>query len=182
MYILRSWFSKVINPILRSTAANLVLENTLYCCWWWKIVFTGFSSRTASWFTLPKCLNCKVSLFACRNTCTMMPRNWTEGQMGITGPWRSGGREENWSTKEGYGCKWPALAVFLWQAHSMGINDGKVSPCRARNHSWKKGIFGGFGYQTDHSGSFITKLSEVLKVKKQVGGRGIIAINKSKNG
>lgn len=179
MYILRSWFSKVINPILWSTVANLVLENTLYCWWWWKIVFAGFSSKTASWSTLPRCLNCKVSLFACKNSCSVIPRDWTEGQMGVTGPWRSGGTKETWSIKEGYGCKWPSSAVTV---HGMGVNDGKVSPCSAQNHSHKKGITGGVGYQTDHNGSFTSKLSQVLKVKKKVGGRSIIAINKAKDG
>lgn len=180
MYILRSWFSKVINSVLWSTAANLVLENTFYCCWWWKIVFTGFSSKTAAWTTLPRCLNCKVSLFGCRNTCGMVPRAWIEGQMWVTEPWWSGGTEENWSIKEGYGCKWPSLAVTV---HGMGINDGKASPSPYRTKPFhKKGIFGGFGYQTDHNGSFTSKLSQVLKGKKKVGGRSIIVINKAKDG
>lgn len=62
--------------------------------------------------------------------------------MGVTGPWRSGGTKETWSIKEGYGCKWPSSAVTV---HGMGVNDGKVSPCSAQNHSHKKGITGGLG-------------------------------------
>lgn len=174
MYILRSWFAKVINPILWSTAANLVLENTLYCCWWWKIVFTGFSSETAAWSTLPRCLNYKVSLFACRNLCSMMLKDWAEDRW----PWKSGGAEERWGIREGYGCTWFSLAVIV---HGMRMNDGKAILCSAQNFH-KKRVFGDSGYQTDYNESFTSKLSEVLKVKKKVGRRSIIAISKAKDG
>lgn len=76
--------------------------------------------------------------------------------MGVIGPRRSGGTEENWSRKEGYGGKWPFLAVTV---HGMGINDGKASPCSAQNCSHKKWMFGGLGYQSDKNGSSISELS-----------------------
>lgn len=63
----------------------------------------------------------------------------------------------------------------------MRMNDGKASLCSAQNFH-KKGVFGGLGYQTDYNESFISKFSEVLKLKKKVGGRSIITINKAKDG
>lgn len=81
-----------------------------------------------------------------------------------------GHKRRIWVQKANFSCSFLA-------ACNMGINDGKVSRCSAKAHSHKKGIFGVFGYQTNHNGSFTSKISEVWKIKKKVRRRHIIAIN-----